>query len=158
MDGTGGYKVSAVFFVEVLKIGQVSEIVRVDLAALGVVAGLDVIGVLDDLMGEALCRVVVTGDLMYLGMRGGGSRDGDGGAVESGVIDIGIDAVRRFLGLGIAAGGGCAGAIGASRRQQREAQDSCQKQCKKSFHPFFLLFLMSFMRLSQRMARYVPTD
>ena len=87
----------AVLGVEVVKVGDVLEVVCVDLAALNDVVGLDIVGVLDDFEGDVLLGEDVLCYLEYLGVRRGGGCDGDGLAAECCVVNAGIEAVARVF-------------------------------------------------------------
>ena len=89
MDAQDVDQVGAVFFVEVLLIGDVGEVVGEHFTGVHHQVGLHIIGELDDVQGDVLGRQDVLGHGQHLGVGGGrsGHRDGLSG---QGVIVHGI--------------------------------------------------------------------
>ena len=120
MDAAGVHKVRALLFIEVLKIGDVLEVVRVKFAALDDVVRLHVVLELLDLQRPALGLEDGLGLREDLGVRRGAGGDGDGALARCG---FGRGFRRSGFGLGCAGG-------------ERQAQYESQRQRDG----FFILF------------------
>ena len=79
MNANHVYQVRSLLFVEIVKIGLVLEVVRIDLFLLGCRIGQDVVGELFHLKGVAfLLKCRLHNIVQDLGMGGWDRRDGDG--------------------------------------------------------------------------------
>lgn len=97
MDSSDGNDVSVVFRVEVVQIGGVLEVVRVDFAALNYIVGLNVIGELLDVEGYVLLGEDILCNGENFSVRSGRCGDGNGLAGKRVVIDSGIVAVGGIV-------------------------------------------------------------
>ena len=93
MDGRHGNDVSAVFLIEIVEVRGVLEVVGVAFAVFNDIIGDDIIGEYLYLKRDLLCGKEAFGYLKDLGMRCGGSGNGDLGACKGSVVDRGIIAV-----------------------------------------------------------------
>ena len=141
---SGADQVGAVADVELVHVGDVLEVVGVQLTALHRQVGLDVVVELHDLQGDALLSQDALGYLQDLSVGGGSGADLNGGALQrGGVLHSGGLGVAGG-GLGITGGGvGGAGVAAAAAGQQAERQSAGQEQRDKLLHGTFLLFILT---------------
>ena len=136
MDRRGGDEVGAVFGVEVFEVGEVLEVVRVDVARVERLVGHDVVGELDDLQVDALLGEGRLHLLEDLGVGRRGSAD-----LEDGQFGGGLGGALRGSGLGGGFGRGGPGGGGfAAARGEREGERQRQQerqQFRELFHIHF---------------------
>ena len=96
VDRSSGDNLGAVLGVEVVQVGLMLEVVGVNFAAVNNQVGLDVVVEFLHFEGDVLGSQDVLGNGQDLGMGGGRSSHGDGGAGQSGVIDSGVIAIAGF--------------------------------------------------------------
>lgn len=92
-----GDDVGIVLLVEIIEVGLVLEVVRVNFAGLNNVVGLDIVGELLDVKGHALSCEYLFGNGEDFGVRCGGGGDGYRLTLESVIVDGGIVAVTGVL-------------------------------------------------------------
>ena len=92
-----GDDVGIVLLVEIIEVGLVLEVVRVNFAGLNNVVGLDIVGELLDVKGHALSCEYLFGNGEDFGVRCGGGGDGYRLTLESVIVDGGIVAVTGAL-------------------------------------------------------------
>ena len=134
MDGGGADQVGAVAGVELVHVGDMLEVVGVQVAVLHRGVGLNVVVEDRDLQGDALLGQQLLDHLQDLGVgRGRGSYLKNGTFQAAGLGRAGL---RR----GRLRGGGSGGAAVAAAGQQAERQHAGEEQRDKFFHVAFSFF------------------
>ena len=141
MDETGGNEVRAVAGIEAVQIRGVLEVVGVELAVFKSGVGQNVIIENNDLEIVAFLGEEGLDLLKDLGVRGGGSADGDG-LFRGGLFGRGFGRSFRSgsfgSGGGFRGGRGGGGAAGGQREQQRESEDNRKNLFHFDISPFRL--------------------